>query len=153
MNKAKGRMLVLIAMIGVWAMPLAPIVLVGCSGGCAALDKGADPVVVRAEQTYQGASQIFKSFTTFEFNNRAYLQGVSGDIEKAANTIRTDGFDALVALQNATIAYKSHRTANNKANLETWLATVEKLDGIVTEYLARAKPKQEQSGPPKPPKQ
>lgn len=122
-------------------LPIASLALVGCTGGCASVEQGSETLVVRAEQTYQGAAQVFKAFTTFEFNNRAYLNTVSGDIEKAANTIRMDGFTALESLQKAVVAYKADRTAENRTTIDTWLARVTALEGIVTEYMSKAKPK------------
>lgn len=120
-------------------LALLPILVIGC-GGCAALDKGADPVVVRAEQFYQGADQMFRAFTTFEYNNRAKLIAAGfPEVEKAANTIRIDGFNALVSLQQAVIAYKANRTPENKANIATWIATAEKLETIASQYFSQVK--------------
>lgn len=140
MNKVKNTVTLLLLTVGLWAVPVVPIaLLVGCSGGCASVDPGSETLVVRAEQTYQGTTDVFKAFTTYEYNNRAILQKLSPEIEKAANTIRTDGFNAVESLQKAVVEYKANRTAENRSAIETWLQRVDVLERLVVEYFAKAK--------------
>lgn len=142
MNKLKIKLTILFAALGLWVLPTTSLVLVGCAPGCSTVAEGHDPIVVRAEQVADLSFEVLDAFVTLEENNRAYLRTVSPEIEKAANTIRRDGRAALEGLRDATRTYKTNRTPENKANLDTWIATVEKLRQIALKHLATAKPPQ-----------
>lgn len=119
--------------------PVALTAVVGLSGGCAQLDEGADPVVVRAEQTAAGAFELMDAFVQMEFNNRESLRQLSPEIEKAANAVRVDGRKALEELRIATQVYKRNRSAENKATVQTWIATTENLKRLALQHLTSAK--------------
>ena len=110
----------------------------GC-GGCAQLQKGADPIVVRAEQLYQGAHSIMDSFLSYEMSNREVLKQLSPQILETANLMRRDGPKAVDGLMAATEAYKANRTPENRANLSTYIALVDALQNEALRWIATMK--------------
>lgn len=139
MNKLKTQVAAVMMALAVCTLPIASVALVGCTGGCAALAPGADPIVVRAEQTAAFAFEAMDLFLKMEENNREALRQAAPEVEKVANRVRVDGKSALVSLRDATKAYKTNRTPENKANLDTWMAVVEELRAISTKYLVAKK--------------
>lgn len=119
-------------------MILAAVALVGCNG-CNTLDPGADPVVVRAEQTAEIAFDIFDSYIKMEYNNREGLKEVSPKFGEIATVVDRDGRKAIEELRIATKVYKTNRNEENKANLNTWLQVVANLQRVVNEYLVAPK--------------
>lgn len=90
---------------------------------CAALQPGADPVVVRAEQTRSIAFLVFDTFLKAEHDNRTALAGTP-EIHAAAEHIRVNGPKWIDDLTALIAVYKSNRTPENKANLATGLAVL-----------------------------
>ena len=117
---------------------LAAVVLVGCNG-CNTLQEGADPVVVRAEQTASVAFDLFDVYVKMEYNNREGLASISPNFKQVGDVIRTDGLKAIEELRIATKVYKANRNEQNKANLQTYMALVENLQRVVNEYLIAPK--------------
>jgi hypothetical protein len=97
------------------ALPFA-IALLGT--GCSSIAPGNDALVVNAERTTTLAVDTFDLFVKWEYDNRVVLSKVP-EIRKAADHIRTNGPTWLTTARNLTKAYKSNRTLENKANLET----------------------------------
>lgn len=140
MNKWKCKLLmVLTFLLATLPLPLASIALVGCTGGCASIGEGQDPVVVNAERVAAASFEIMDTFNQMEFNNRDELRKLSPEIEKAANHVRVEGKAALESLRAATKAYKTNRTPENKANVATWIATVESFRDIAKQFLVAPK--------------
>lgn len=146
MEKIKRKLqtfaMTLLAVMAACVMPLAPVALVGCTGGCSTVAEGHDPIVVRAEQAADLSFEVFDSYLRLEEANRDYLRTVSPEFEKTANAIRVDGRAAIESLRSATKAYKNNRTPENKANVETWLRTVEVLRQTALKYIGQTKLKQ-----------
>jgi hypothetical protein len=122
--------LIPLLLLSTLAIPIA-----GTVTGCASVDEGSDPIVVNAERVAQASFEIMDAFVLYEHNNREMLRGVSPEIEKAANSIRTDGRAAIDQLRAATKAYKLNRTAENKASVDTWIKLVETLKSTALRYL------------------
>lgn len=140
MNKLKCKLMIVLAfLLATMPLPIASVALVGCTGGCASVDKGADLEVVRAEQFYRGADKLMRSFTTFEFNNRAKLNAIDPNIEKAANTVRIDGFDALVKVQESVVKYKANRTPENREGIGKAIAIAEGLESLADGWFNKIK--------------
>lgn len=138
MKKMKYALVAIVASATLWIAPLATVGLVGCGGGCASVNQGQDSLVVNSERLQATALAIMDTFVAVEENNRAYLRTVSPEIENAANKIRREGKTALTELGAVTRAYKSNRSAENKANINTWLKTLAELQRVATDNLVAA---------------
>ena len=86
---------------------------------------GHDPLVVNAEQAQQSAFEAVDSFLAFEHAHRDLLWSVDPGIKRAADRLRQTFPGANESLLRAIDAYKSNRTQELRANLNTWLAVVE----------------------------
>ncbi len=106
---------------------------------CAEITVGADSVVVNAERTTALAVDTFDSFLQFEYSNRAQLAAVSPGIHTYAEVIRRNGQQWLMSARTLTRAYKEHRTAENKANLETAIAVLQTAITQAQMYLAKGR--------------
>lgn len=143
MKQLKCKVMLVLAAVSLWAWPLTPVAVVGVgvvATGCATnkVAEGSEVFVVRAEQTYKNLDKSFRGFTTFEFNNRAVLQKLSPKIEQAANTVRTDGFNALESLQKATVAYKANRTPENADKISEWMNKIAIVESAIADYQNNA---------------
>ena len=94
--------------------------------GCATLQPGADPVVVRAEQTEQVAFATFDTFVHLVADHEADVQAKVPAAFTFAEWLRAkeaDGTPRGLALVNSlsTVrrAYASHRTPENQASLSS----------------------------------
>ncbi|MCX7915075.1 MAG: hypothetical protein N3A53_02065 [Verrucomicrobiae bacterium] len=97
---------------------------------------GADPVVVRAEQTAEVALETFDAFLRWERANSAALPE---SVRAVARDIRLHGKRWIVELREATKAYKRDRNGNN---LDRVLFAQKLLEIAVNEIkLQTAKPK------------
>lgn len=140
MNKLKMKAMILLSfLLATLPLPMASVALVGCTSGCRSVAEGSDPVVVRAEQAADISFEIMDAYLSLEENNREYLRTVSPEFEKAAIRVRTDGKAAIENLRSATKTYKQNRTPENKANITTWLATVEEIRRIAAKYITTVK--------------
>lgn len=102
--------------------------------GCASIQPGNDPVVVNAERTTQLAVDVFDTFLKWEYDNRQAL-AATPEVRKAADFIRASGQTWLVSARSMTQAYKQHRTPENKANLDTAIATLRAAIAEARNYL------------------
>lgn len=148
MKQLRTKVAMILAVTWMCAVPVAPVAFVGvATTGCSTnkVAEGSDPIVVNAERLQATAFEALDMLMTMEENNRAYLRSVAPEVERAANLIRRDGPNALKSLEDATLAYKRNRTPENKANMETWIKTVEALKATAIKYITSFK------APPVPP--
>jgi len=102
--------------------------------GCSSIQSGNDPLVVNAERTTQLAVDVFDTFLKWEYDNRQTLS-VTPEIRKTADFIRTNGQNWLLTARSMTKAYKQSRTPENKANLDTAIATLRTAISEARRYL------------------
>ncbi len=100
--------------------------------GCAVLKPGADPVVVRAEQTVKVAFEGCDSFLKWVHMNRA---AVPPEIQTYATALRESGPLAFKTARTLTKAYKQNRSDENRANLDTALAVLIALQSESAAYI------------------
>lgn len=105
---------------------------------CSTLDPSADSIVVRAEQTRDVAVATFDAFLQLEYENRELLWKVDPGIKHAADYIRLNERGWIKSLTVVIQAYKANRSAENRASLSTWLATVEEALRQAQEHLTRS---------------
>ena len=105
--------------------------LLATASGCAVLEPGADPVVVRAEQAAEMSFATVDSFLLLEFTHRDQL----GGMKAAADYVRENYPPALKALRAATQTYKAVRNTENRDALTTALAVVNLLTEQAREWL------------------
>jgi hypothetical protein len=93
---------------------------------------GSDPVVVGAEQASKLAVAYTGEFLKWEWINRGT---VGSGVTKIADDIRKEFPKSHTALREATKAYKASRSPENKASLDTAIATLNLLVGQVRLWL------------------
>jgi len=105
--------------------------------GCKTLDKGADPVAVRSEQTLSMAFLTFDTFLRLDHQFRAETAEKVPEVHKFAEwlrePIRTDlnaeqkprGIALIESAHTVLKAYKANRTEENKASVISAIAAVE----------------------------
>lgn len=101
--------------------------------GCAALSPGADPIVVRAEQTISIAFATINTFTKLDDENRELFRTKVPEVHAFAEWLRAPigyppaprGIALIASAHSVKLAYKAARTPDNKANLVTALAALE----------------------------
>ena len=93
-------------------------------GSCAGILPGNDPVVVNAERVTAAAADTFDAAFNVEYQNHALLKEKSPAIVAYVNYARTNAPKWLATARQLTQAYKTNRTAANKANLQTAIATL-----------------------------
>lgn len=93
--------------------------------GCASVAEGHDPVVVNAERGVEVTEATLTAFVTWAHLHEATL----GDgARSAANAIRAKAPGVIDSVRRTTKVYKNSRTAENKANLVTWLSVLSQLE-------------------------
>lgn len=98
-----------------------------------------EQIILRAEQAAETAKVTFDTFVHLERDNESVLKQVNPQIHVYANTIRTHGIDWIVALRNATKAFKANRTADNRANLNTVLLTLLAAIGDTNSFIQQSR--------------
>jgi len=101
-----------------------------CLLGCARLQPGNDPIVVRAEQATAVAVEVFDAFLKWDVR----YEGTAVHTPEAravAREIRANGINWLETARALTTAYKRNRSDANRANLQAGLA-------VLSEATARA---------------
>jgi len=88
-----------------------------------------DPVVVNSEKTINIAWDTVQAFLKWELANRG---SVSPDVHAVAQAIRAKAPDQFRNARAVLRAYKTNRTPEQKALLDTWVATVNELARIST---------------------
>lgn len=117
-------------------IPLLALVLL--FSACNVLQPGADPVVVRAEQTTASAYDSFETFKKYEYDNRVTLESLNPKIETYANIVRRNEKKWLQTARAETMAYKNNRNDQNKANMNTAIAVLEEAMHQISLYMAQA---------------
>lgn len=111
---------------------LCPAILTGCKAPT--MFASGDPVVVNSEKTIAIAFDSVDAFLRWEYTNR---HAVPADVTKVADTIRRDAPDAFRNARAVLRAYKTNRSPEQKALLDTWLATVSELGRVSGTYANR----------------
>jgi len=93
-----------------------------------------DPVVINSERAIGIAFDTVDGFLRWEKANRG---SVPPKVHTAAQSLRRDAPDAFRNARAVLRAYKSSRSPEQKALLETWLATISELARVATEASAR----------------
>jgi hypothetical protein len=131
------------------ACALAFAVLVLLSG-CKTLQPGADPVVVRTEQSLTIAQATFDTFLKLDDADRPLVKHQLPAVHNFAEWLRepmpiSPGSTVIVArwaemvaaADRVKLAYQANRTPENRANLVTALATLEVAVSEVQSNLAQ----------------
>lgn len=106
---------------------------------CAVIQPGNDPVLVNAERTTAAAYTTFDSFLALERSQDALVKVTAPEVHKFANNLRANGKNWLQTARAETEAYRSHRTAANKADLNTIIAILQTALSQITVYSAQLK--------------
>lgn len=91
---------------------------------CASILSGNDPVVVNAERTTQLAYDTFDTLFTIERANADLIKANAPEVHAAVDNLRRQAPQWLATARTMTKAYKTNRSAENKANLGTALAVL-----------------------------
>lgn len=141
MKKLKCKLMMVLAFMLATLPPLAPLAPVAAVGvisvGCASTN-GGDSVLINAEKTAEMSLSVMDGFVTIEQDNRAFLNTVSPKIEEASHKIQNEGMKAWDGLRQATATYKANRTEENKANVNTWIATLKTFRELAEKYTTEA---------------
>jgi len=93
-----------------------------------------DPVVVNSERAIGIAFDTIDSFLRWEKANQGVIPV---KVHSAAQSLRRDAPDAFRNARAVLRAYKSNRSPEQKALLDTWLATLSELARVATEASTR----------------
>lgn len=93
---------------------------------CATVAKGADDLLIRAEQTEKIGFGVVDTFVRLERRDATFRAAVGDSGHAVAHSLRTEFPDLLRKFREAQAVYKANRTAEHKASLETLLKLVEK---------------------------
>lgn len=134
-------------------LPLILILAIAFLPACAAVAPGNDPIVVNAERTTAAATDAFDFFLKTESDLaptlRAVAPDVYGEVHHYAEFLRTKVPDSttgtdvrrakqwLLSARRLTVVYKTNRTPENKANLQTILNTISAAVAEAQKYLLR----------------
>ena len=102
-------------------------------------EQSADQIILTAEKAAETAKLTFNTFVHLERDNEAMLKTVNPQIHVYANTIRAHGIDWIVSLRDATKTFKANRTQDNRASLNTILATLLAAIGDTNKLIAQSK--------------
>ena len=89
---------------------------------------------MNSEKTIGIAFDAVDAFLRWE---HAHRRAVPSEVTKAADAIRKDAPDAFRNARSVLRAYKENRTPEQKALLDTWLATVNELARVAATYTNR----------------
>ncbi len=112
---------------------LLAFVLIGCAG----IQPGNDPVVVNAERSTSVAVDTFDSLFRVEAANHELLKANAPQVVAGVNLLRRNAPHWISSVRALTVAYKSNRSAQNKANLETALSVLEAGISQARTYLSQ----------------
>ena len=105
---------------------------------CSTLDPNADPVVVNAEKTIKLSFHAVDAFLTFEKNNADLIKRTAPDAHAYAEYVRRNARNWFRSATALTDAYRTSRTAENKANLQTALQVLQVAQSEALRYTAAA---------------
>lgn len=101
------------------------LIMAGC--GSMSVAPGQDATLVNAQRTATTAHQAFDLLFKVERENEAYVMLKAPSVHAGINAIRRKAQPAEDNLWAAAEVYRKNRTPENKANLETYLATLQTL--------------------------
>jgi len=116
---------------------LLPLIFTGCAG----LKPGADPIIVRAQQTERAAFETFDAFLRIERKNAARIRTAAPEVSKFAEWLRAPlpdgprGIALVKSLGNVRRAYANAKTPDNRAKLAELPAEAR---AIVSNVVAQA---------------
>jgi hypothetical protein len=103
---------------------------------CASLNPGEDPLLVRAQQSYEVAVATADLLFKTEYNNRVFLEQKFPGFRAKVDVLRTRAKTDLPALMNVINAYEQ---SGNKDVLTTATAVIEQLIMELQGMLVQAK--------------
>lgn len=109
------------------------------STSCAKLDVGSDPVVVKSEQTIRISTYTLDAFFKLERTNKDKLLAINPKIHDFAQSARLTTPNYIRSANIVLRTYKSSRTAENKVNLNTVIATLVSAANQAQTYLEQIK--------------
>jgi hypothetical protein len=116
---------------------LSTLVFICFASGCAGIAPGHDPVVVNAERATVLALDTVDTFLAWEFQNREAFASVP-EIRESANYLRRNAPAWFETARDLTKSYKQNRTEQNKANLGTVIAILQRATRQANAYLPAA---------------
>lgn len=115
---------------------LQAFILICFFSGCATLQPGADPLIVRVEQTQSVALTTLDGFLKFDLST----PGLPNSVHILADKVRATAPHALTLLDNARKTYESTKSQEAKTQLATALSVIEALlSEVNTANAANAK--------------
>lgn len=124
----------ILCLVGALALAVAPLALVtGCKTISSPFIAG-DLVVVNSEKAIAIAFDSVDTFLRWEY---AHRHAVPSDVTKAADALRRKAPDAFRNARSVLRAYKTNRSPEQRALVETYLATVEELARVAATYADR----------------
>lgn len=98
-----------------------------------------DPVVVNAEKSTRVANDTIDAFLKLEWQNQVVVKAKLPQIHSFANSLRQPDHAQkwLEDARTLTAAYKNNRSADNKANLQTILATLTAAEQTAASYTTQ----------------
>lgn len=103
----------------IWYL-LAAIIL----SGCASVEPGNDPLIVRSEQTAQIALSTFDALFNIEYSNREWIDAYAPMMRDRVNHLRDYAPVALKSLRTATAEYRSERSEVTASKLQAVLSSI-----------------------------
>ena len=113
---------------------------------CATIAPGNDPVLVNAQRTARTAHTSFDFLFKIERDNDALVRQNIPAVHTAVNELRRKAPKAEADLWGAIEAYRTNRTADNKANLNTYLAVIQNLLDVAASYTQQIQTKAKKKG-------
>lgn len=94
-------------------------------------------LVVAAEEAISEAKVTIDTFLHLEYNHQDFVKKNFPVIHQAAEGLKRNAPDALLAADRVKNTFKHNRTLENQANLVTAVATVTKLAGEAKAYITQ----------------
>jgi hypothetical protein len=105
--------------------------------GCASILPGNDATLVNAERVNSVAFTTFDSFLALERQQEVYVKANLPQVHSFANNLRVNGQRYLQSARAATEAYRTSRTPENKANLNTAIAVLQAILAQIPNYTTQ----------------
>jgi hypothetical protein len=113
------------------------VMLLTMATACATVAPGQDPVLVRAQQTYQTSVDTFDLLFNLELENKDLIESKLPGTHMIVDKVKVQAKVALPALLSAIDTYKANK---DQVGLTKWLAVVEDLlrsaQGVVSQVSA-----------------
>lgn len=121
MNRTKPKLLGLLVAAGLAVAALAPVTTItGCTTS-SQVEPGHDAYVIEVEKDLRTAFNVVDAFLQWEHLNRATA---GRDVTAAADALRVNFPKSYASAQNVLRTYKRTRTPEAKADMATWVATI-----------------------------